>query len=101
MLRPYNEKNVSRRRRSRNLEQTESSGGGAVAGALEDAKIGGPGADSFAVLVGHDAGELVEMREVVSGPGGEELGERNGAESGVAAAKVELVGAEIQCAEFG
>jgi hypothetical protein len=33
-----------------------------VAGALEDAEVGGPGADGFAVLMGHDAGELVEMR---------------------------------------
>jgi hypothetical protein len=36
--------------------------GSAVAGALEDAEIGAPRADGVAVLVGHDAGDLVEMR---------------------------------------
>jgi hypothetical protein len=37
----------------------------------------------------------------VSGPGGEELREIDGAEGGMASAKIELVGAEIQGAEFG
>jgi hypothetical protein len=32
-----------------------------VAGALEDAEVGAPGADGFPVLVGQDAGDLVEM----------------------------------------
>lgn len=32
-----------------------------------------PGADGFAVLVRHDARELVKMREIVRGPGGEQL----------------------------
>jgi len=32
-----------------------------VAGALEDAEVGAPGADGFAVLMGHDPGDLVEM----------------------------------------
>ena len=71
----------------------ERSGGGAVGGALEDAEVDGPGADGFAVLVSHDTGELVEMSEVVGGPGGEELGESDGAEGGMAAAEVELLGA--------
>jgi len=42
----------------------------AVAGTLEDSQILTPGADGFAVLVGHDSGDLVEVRQVVSGPGG-------------------------------
>ena len=79
----------------------ESLSGGAVAGALEDAEVDGPGADGIAVLVGHDAGELVEMSEIVGGPGGEELGESDGAEGGMASAEVELVGAEMEGAEFG
>jgi hypothetical protein len=72
-----------------------------VAGALEDTEVDGPGADGFAVLVGHDAGELVEMSEVMGGPSGEELGESDWAEGRMASAKIELVGAEIEGAEFG
>lgn len=37
---------------------------------MESAEVGRPGANGFAVLVSEDAGELVEMREVVDGPGG-------------------------------
>jgi hypothetical protein len=34
---------------------------GAVGGAVEDAEVGAPGTDGFAVLVGHDAGDLVDV----------------------------------------
>ncbi len=37
----------------------------------------------------------------MGGPGGEELRESDGAEGGMASAQVELVGAEIEGAEFG
>ena len=72
-----------------------------MAGALEDAEVDGPGADGFAVLMSHDTGKLMEMSEVVSGPSGEELGESDGAEGGMASAEGELVGAEIKGAKFG
>ena len=48
--------------------------GGAVAAALKDAEEFVPRADGFAVLVGQDAGDLVEVSQVVDRPGGEELG---------------------------
>ena len=51
-----------------------SANSGAVAGALEDTEVGGPGADGFAVLMGQGAGDLVDVGEVVDGPCGEELG---------------------------
>ena len=47
--------------------------GGAVAGALKDTEEFVPGAYGFAVLVGEDAGDLVEVGKVVDRPGGEEL----------------------------
>jgi hypothetical protein len=72
-----------------------------VAGAFQDAEVGAPGAYDFAVLVGHHAGDLVEMGEVMGGPGAEELGERNYTEGGVAAAAVEISGLNIQSAEGG
>ena len=64
------------------LKMTMPGWSGAVAVALEDAEEGGPGADGFSVLVRHGARDLVEVGEVVRGPGGEELGERDGAEVG-------------------
>jgi hypothetical protein len=33
-----------------------------VAGAVENAEVGAPGTNGLAVLVGHDPGDLVEMR---------------------------------------
>jgi hypothetical protein len=51
----------------------KGSSGGAVAGALQDAEVGAPWTYGFAVLVGHDPGDLMQMRQIVGGPGGEEL----------------------------
>ena len=45
----------------------------AVAGALQHAEVDAPGADGLAILVGHDARDLMEVGEIVDGPGGEEL----------------------------
>lgn len=73
---------------------------GAVAGAVEDAEVVAPRADRVAKLVGHDARELMEMREVVDGPGSEELGESDDAEGWVGAAEGELLWAEIEGTEF-
>ena len=53
---------------------------GAVTVALQHAEVDAPGAYGVAVLVGHDTGYLVQMREVVGGPGGEELREIDCAE---------------------
>ena len=59
-----------------------------------------PGADGFAVLTGHDSSELVEMIEVVGGPGGEQLRKSDLAERGVASASSEVVRLQIEGAQF-
>jgi hypothetical protein len=74
---------------------------GAVAGALEDAEILLPGADRVAVLVGEDAGELMDVGEVVGDPGGQELREGDGAEGGVEAGAGEVFRGEVEGVEFG
>ena len=43
---------------------------GAVAGAVHDAEEGSPMADRIAILVGHYAGELMKVSEIVRGPSG-------------------------------
>jgi hypothetical protein len=72
---------------------------GTVGVAVEDAEVGGPRADGFAVLVGEDTGKLVEMREVVDGPGREELGKSDAAESGMLTATGEIGGLKVHGAE--
>ena len=44
-----------------------------MAGTLQDAEVGAPRADQVTILVGHDAGELMEMSEIVNGPGGQKF----------------------------
>jgi len=51
--------------------QRQRSRGGAVAGALEDAEEFAPGADRVAVLVRHDPRDLMQVGQVVRGPGRE------------------------------
>ena len=43
---------------------------GAVAGTVHDAEEGGPRADRIAILVRHDAGELMKVSQIVRGPSG-------------------------------
>jgi hypothetical protein len=40
---------------------------------LQHAKIAAPRADCVTILVGHHAGQLVQMSEVVNGPGCQEF----------------------------
>lgn len=70
-----------------------------MAGALEDAKVDRPGTDCVAILVGHNAGELMEVGEVVDGPGGEELGQRYGAEGGMSSGAGKVFGLEVEGGE--
>ena len=42
----------------------------AVAGAVHDAEEGSPRADRIAILVGHYAGELMKVSQIVRGPSG-------------------------------
>jgi len=69
--------------------------------ALENTEIGAPGAYSITVLVGKDTGDLVQVRHVVGGPCGQELGECDRAKGRVDSATIEVVGLEIQGAKFG
>ena len=69
--------------------------------ALENAEVDAPRADGFAVLVSQDAGELMEVGEVVRCPSGEELAEGDGAEGGMAAEAAEVGGLKIHGAESG
>ena len=59
-----------------------------------------PGTHGLAVLVGHDSGNLIQVRQVVHGPSREELVKRDFSEGGVPTAEFELSGREVQRAEF-
>ena len=53
------------------------------------------------VAFGHDAGDLEDVPEVVRGPGGEELADRDGAEGGMCARQLKLCRLEVECAQAG
>lgn len=72
-----------------------------MAGALEDAEVDAPRAHGIAVLVGHDPGELMQMREVVADPSGEKLRERHRAESGMCAAAGQVFELEAKGLQSG
>ena len=63
--------------------------------AAKNAEVDAPGADGFAILVGQYAGKLMEVGEVMGGPGGEELAERNWAEIGVATTAVKVTRLQV------
>ena len=73
---------------------------GAVTGAVKDAEVGCPGTDGVAVLMGKDPGQLVDVGEVVHGPGCQKLRQGDGAEDGMSSAELELLRSEIEGAEF-
>jgi hypothetical protein len=50
----------------------------AVTIAVHDSQIGDPWADGVTVLVRHHAGNLVQMSQIVSGPGSEQFGQSAG-----------------------
>jgi hypothetical protein len=66
---------------------------------LEDAEVDAPRADRLAVLMGHNTGDLVEMREVMDGPSGEELREGDRTEGRMMAASSQVLGVEMQRAK--
>ena len=55
-----------------------------------------PGADGVAVLEGNNAGDLVQMGEVMPGPGGEQLGQSHYAQGRVMSAPFEILRTQIQ-----
>src|SRR5437764_14829512 len=60
-----------------------------------------PRADFLLVAAGHSAGDLEEMREIMRGPGGEELAQRDGAEGGMRALQFEVLGLEMERVDAG
>jgi hypothetical protein len=71
-----------------------------MARALQDAEEFAEGAHGFVVLDGEDAGELVEMGEVVDSPRGEEFGEGELPECWMPASLCEVSGCEVPPAQF-
>jgi hypothetical protein len=71
-----------------------------VAFAVEYAEKLAPWAYGFAVLVSHDAADLVEMGEIVRNPGGEKLRESYSAERRMQARTVEIVRLQVQGAQL-
>ncbi len=61
---------------------------------MEHGEIDVPGADGVAQGAGEQAGELMQVGEVVGGPGGEEMGELDGAGGDVAGGTAEGGGVE-------
>jgi hypothetical protein len=74
---------------------------GAVAGAMHDAEEGRPRADRIAILVGHDAGELMKVSQIVRGPSGQELSKRDGSEPLMCACFREVRRAQLESFEGG
>jgi hypothetical protein len=72
----------------------------AVALAMEHAEKFAPGTDGVAVLICQDAADLVQVREVMRGPCGEKLGERNGAEGGMMAATAKIGRLEMKSTQL-
>lgn len=72
-----------------------------MAAALEHAEESGPRADGLTALMRHNARDLVQMREVVAAPGGEDLRECDFAQRRVQAAAIEIGRLQIQGAQFG
>jgi len=73
----------------------------AVAGAAHDAEEGRPRADRIAILVGHYAGELMKVSEIVRGPSGQELSKRDGSEPLMCALFREVRRAQVESFERG
>jgi len=73
----------------------------AVAGAAHDAEEGRPRADRIAILVGHYAGELMKVGEIVRGPSGQELSKRDGSEPLMCALFREVRRAQLESFERG
>ena len=67
---------------------------------MEDAEVGAPGTDGFAVLVRHNPGDLVEMGEVMNNPGRQKLRQSNDAEGGMTSAPSEVSWLKIQGTQF-
>ena len=63
---------------------------------MEHAEVCGPRTDGVAILVGHDPGELMQVGEVVDGPGGQELGQGYRSEGWMGPAAGEVVRLQIQ-----
>src|ERR1043166_5564849 len=72
----------------------------AMAGALHHAEVYGPRADVLSSLMRHHTRELMEVREIVRGPRGKELTERDGTERRVPASTRKMVVSDVQRAKL-
>jgi hypothetical protein len=68
---------------------------------MEHAEKFAPGTNGVAVLVGQDAADLMQMGEVMRGPGGKELRERDGAEGGMMAVTAKIGRLNMKGAQLG
>lgn len=68
--------------------------------AVQHAQIGTPRTDGRAILVRHDSRNLVQVGEVVNGPGRHQLRERNTAESRMPSTTPQILRRQLQCPEF-
>jgi hypothetical protein len=59
-----------------------------------------PWSDGIAVLVSENAGDLMEMGQIVRGPGGEQLTQGNDAERGMASALFQIGGLQVERAQL-
>lgn len=69
--------------------------------AMQNSKVGAPGAYGFAVLMSKNPGELVEMCEVVSSPCRKKLGEGHRAEYGMAPTQLKVGRGEMKRVKLG
>jgi hypothetical protein len=72
-----------------------------VAGALQHSKVYTPRTDGLAVLVGQNSGDLVQMSQVMNGPGGQQLRQSNRSKGRMPSTPLEVLWPEIQRAQFG
>lgn len=72
-----------------------------MTGALQYAEVDAPGADRFAILVGHYARELMQVREIVDSPSGEQLLQRYRAEGWMLSPPSEVLRLQIEGLKCG
>jgi len=67
--------------------------------ALKDTQINAPRTDRVPILVRQHPRDLVEMGQIMTGPGRQQLRQRDGAERGMRSAPIEICRSEVQAAQ--
>lgn len=78
------------------MKSKEMSALHAMPGALQYAEVNAPRSNSLAVLRGHDARQLVEMSQVMSGPGSQQRRKRYWPEHRMTAAALQILWPQVQ-----